>query len=154
VRGLDNRIYENYSNDLSHWSGWSEVPGEGLTISEPAATIYNNQLLLFVRGYDNRVYLNKFDGAGWSAVTDAVPGAGLTIAGPTALVDGNNGLRLFITAVDDGVWENDLAGNNWSGWFHVTDGALTPSGPMAVEGQYSPGVYLQAEDGQIFFCYF
>jgi hypothetical protein len=47
VRGLNNRIYENYCeypvdkvsacSNAASWSGWSEVPGNGITLSAPAA---------------------------------------------------------------------------------------------------------------------
>lgn len=156
VRGSNNRVYENDSNDLAHWSGWSEVEGDGLTISDPASIVHNNQLFLFVRSYDNRIYQNKLDGAGWLEV----PGNGLTVAGLSALVDyraPNGTLRLFMTGVDDGVWENDFTGNKWSGWAETTDGALTPSGPAAVGvGIYNdvPQIYGQTEDGRIFECGF
>jgi hypothetical protein len=37
------------------WSGWSEVPGNGLTPSAPTATRYAGNLSLFVRGTNNRI---------------------------------------------------------------------------------------------------
>jgi hypothetical protein len=159
VRGLNNRVYEIHANNpfQPNWSAWSEIEGEGLTISEPTAIVYNHQLFLFVRGYDNRIYLNKLDGAGWSEV----PGAGLTIGGISGLIDPslhfpNFTLRLFMTGVDHGVWENDLTGNSWSGWFEVSGGAFTPSGPAALDAGPLNGrafnIYVQTEDGRIVGC--
>ena len=40
------------------WSGWSEVPGNGLTLSGPATTHYNGRDYVFVRGTNNRIYVN------------------------------------------------------------------------------------------------
>jgi hypothetical protein len=42
----------------SAWTGWSQVPGNGFTLSGPGATVYQNKLFLFVRGTDNRIYQN------------------------------------------------------------------------------------------------
>ena len=59
VRGTDNRIYLNRLRGFL-WSGWSEVPGGGLTPSGPAATSYRSHIYLFVRGTDNAIYVNRF----------------------------------------------------------------------------------------------
>ena len=54
----------NTSNTLQQsakaasWTGWSEVPGNGLTLSGPATTVYKGTSFLFVRGTDNRIYQN------------------------------------------------------------------------------------------------
>ena len=47
VRGTDNKIYQNVLTN-THWSGWRQVPGNGLTLSRPGATVYQNRLYLFV----------------------------------------------------------------------------------------------------------
>ncbi|MDE2484955.1 MAG: hypothetical protein KGL32_06850 [candidate division NC10 bacterium] len=54
VQGIDNKIYENHH--VLDWSGWGEVPGDGLTLSGPAAVLDGGLVRLFVRGLDNRVY--------------------------------------------------------------------------------------------------
>jgi len=147
VRGLDDGIWENDLNS----AGWFPVPGGGLTISAPAAISYRNNLYLFVRGIDNRVYLNV-NGTSWSEV----PGGGLTLAGPSALVDSNGTvLKLFITGLDDGVWENDFNGTTWSGWSEISDHPLTPFTPAAVEAfSLAPELFLTTEDGKILECFF
>lgn len=49
VHGSDNHIYQNTYG--TQWSGWSEVPGSGLTLDSPAATVDSQgNVLLFVRG--------------------------------------------------------------------------------------------------------
>jgi hypothetical protein len=147
VRGLDDGIWENDLNSR----GWFPVPGGGLTISAPVAISYRSNLYLFVRAIDNRIYLNV-NGTSWSEV----PGGGLTLAGPSALVDNNgNILKLFVTGLDDGVWENDFNGTNWSGWSAISAHPLTPSTPAAVEAfSIAPELFLTTEDGKILECFF
>ena len=56
VRGTDRcRIYVN-TRTGSTWSGYSEVPGGGLTPSGPEAVLEGSQVQLFVRGVDDRIY--------------------------------------------------------------------------------------------------
>lgn len=40
------------------WSGWSQVPGNGFTLSGPATTFYNGNDYVFVRGSNDRIYTN------------------------------------------------------------------------------------------------
>jgi hypothetical protein len=157
---LDNRIYEN---DFvgGDWSGWSPVPGDMRTISEPTAISYASLLYLFIRGENNRIYMNTFNGATWSHWSEVPFPGGLTLAGPSALVHANT-LRLFITGLDDGIWENDFrrTGNNltdsfWSGWSEISNSPLTPSAPAAVEALgSSPELFYRSEDGRVFHCFF
>ncbi len=60
------------------WSGWSEVPGNGLTVSGPATTNYYGKNYVFVRGTNNHIYVNTLNGATWSGWSE-VPGHGLTL---------------------------------------------------------------------------
>ncbi|MDE2484941.1 MAG: hypothetical protein KGL32_06780 [candidate division NC10 bacterium] len=54
VRGVDNRIYlstrvKTQSDGI--WSGWSEVPGNGLTQAAPTAVVnLQGNIELFVQG--------------------------------------------------------------------------------------------------------
>jgi len=155
IRGLDNRIYTNILNNSNNtWGSWRNFFGEAFTISEPAAIVIPSPFFAayFMRGEDNRIYENNLNGSGWYEV----PGGGLTIAGPSVLRH-NGIIKLFITGTDDGIWENDFVGGNWSGWSEVLGGGFTPSGPAAVET--FPGtsfafseVYVSGEDGRIFEC--
>ena len=88
----------------------------------------------------------------WFEVTDG----GLTIAAPSALVDHNGTLlRLFITGPDNGIWENDYDGNNWSGWDKISGPPLTASAPAAVElSGVMPELFVKSEDGRIYECSF
>jgi hypothetical protein len=164
VRGLDDGIWENDLNGL----GWSLVPGL-LTISTPAGVfdVKSQKLKLFARGINNRIYVNDRALFGnWSGWYEVPPGGALTLAGPSGLID-NNTLKLFITGLDDGIFENDFSGGNWSGWSEislavkniipeVSDLAVTPSAPTAIElfGNVYPELYLRTEIGRIFECSF
>jgi hypothetical protein len=155
IRGTDDRIYENDLNG----GGWFEVFGGAFTISSPAAITYHNSLYLFHRGQNNRVYMSV-NGANWIEV----PGGGLTLAGPSALIDSNGTiLKLFVTGTDDGIYENDFDGGNWSGWSVISATvpasairpSVTPSAPSALEAfSIAPEVFFTTEDGQIMECFF
>jgi len=94
VRGTDNRIYENdFDPDVGSFTKWSEVFGDGLTLSAPAAVANEHGrfhfLKLFVRGLDNRLDENDFDSKagnfkGWSS--PEVLGNRLTLSAPAAVV--------------------------------------------------------------------
>jgi len=129
VQGINNRIYLNRFNGVS-WSGWSEVPGGGLTPSEPEAVVFKNALYLFVRGTNSRIYLNRFNGVSWSGWSE-VPGGGLTLSGPGAAVF-QNALYLAVQGTDNRIYDNLLVVSNWTGWMEVLGGGLIPSGPAAV----------------------
>jgi hypothetical protein len=168
VRGLDNGIWENDFNGRD-WSGWSVIPGGGLTLSRPAAVIDRGKLKLFVRVVGSGIAENDFNGSNWSGWS-AVPGGGLTIAGPSALEDrGTFGdlppvLRLFVTGLDDAVYENDFktvdSQEAWSGW-SKSQFTLTPSGPAGVKvfpnpGPFSgvPQLFARSEADTVLECFF
>jgi hypothetical protein len=85
------------------WSGWSEVPGGGLTTDAPAAVNYHHKHYLFVRGTDDHIYVNRYDGTwtGWSEV----PGGGLTLSAPEAAVYRDT-LRLYVRGTDSRIYVN------------------------------------------------
>jgi hypothetical protein len=100
VRGTNNRIYVNRTSNGTNWSGWSEVPGHGLTPSAPAAsTLYlssGNTLYLFVRGTNNKIYRNTFiNGTTWSGWSQ-VPGNGLTPDAPGAAAGATSATAGFV----------------------------------------------------------
>jgi len=88
------------------WSGWSEVPGSGLTPSGPGATVYQGKSFLFVRGTDNRIYQNLLTNNSWSGWSE-VPGGGLTPSNPGATVYQNR-LFLFVRGTDNRIYQNRL----------------------------------------------
>jgi hypothetical protein len=94
VRGTNNHLFVNRTSNGTMWSGWSEVPGHGLTPSAPAATTLflsaGNTLYLFVRGTDNKLYVNTFaNGTTWSGWSQ-VPGNMLTPDAPGAVAFATN----------------------------------------------------------------
>ena len=81
IGGANNRIYQN-SRSGDTWSGWSEVPGGGVTPNQPAAVLDSSRALrLYVQGTDNRLNVNTLSGSIWSGWSD-VPGGGESASGP------------------------------------------------------------------------
>src|SRR6266516_4870084 len=78
------------------WSVWSEVPGNGFTLSGPATTFYNGNDYEFLRGTNDHIYVNTLSGTTWSEV----PGHGLTPSAPGAVTFGTT-LHLFVRGTDN-----------------------------------------------------
>ena len=100
VQGADNGVYVNRFSGAS-WSGWSGVPGGGLTPSSPGAAVHGSTLYLLVRGGDNGVYRNILSGSGWGS-WKAVAG-GLTPSGPGAGAT-SQALYLVVRGIDSGLY--------------------------------------------------
>jgi len=96
----------NQSTKAAAWSGWSQVPGNGLTTAGPATTVYQGKTYLFVRGTDNRIYQNVLTNSSWSGWSQ-VYGNGLTPSGPAATVYQNK-LFLFVRGTDNAIYQNRL----------------------------------------------
>jgi hypothetical protein len=45
-----------------NWTGWSELPDDGLTKAEPAAVVFQDTLSVIVQGVDYCIYNNLFTG--------------------------------------------------------------------------------------------
>lgn len=117
------------------WSGWTELPGGGRTLSAPTAVV-GSALFLFVRGLNDGIWQNFLNTSGstWSGWNE-LPGGGRTPSSPAAFVTGFNGLLyVFVRGANDGVWVNVLNPftNNWSGWSELPGGGRTLSAPAAV----------------------
>ena len=99
------------------WSGWSQVPGNGLTPSGPAATLLafnlGNTLYLFIRGPDNKIYVNTFaNGTTWSGWSE-VPGNGFTpdVPGTSSFATSEFGagqVNLFVRGTNNRIYVNIL----------------------------------------------
>lgn len=123
ARGLDDRVYANWTSDFKTWSNWSEVAGGGKTNAAIAAAEFG-RLYLFVKGLDGHVYVNSMatDTAnktwtGWSEV----PGGGITDTALAATRYGSTTvprLHLFAKGTGEGnPWVNSTTdGKNWTGW--------------------------------------
>jgi hypothetical protein len=117
------------SNPTQVWSGWSEVPGNGFTLSAPATASYNGKDYAFVRGTNNGIYVNSFNGTTWSSWSP-VPGNGSTLSGPTAAIYGSN-LDLFVRGTNNGIYVSTFNGTTWSGWSPVPGNGSTFLAPTA-----------------------
>jgi hypothetical protein len=114
------------------WSGWSEVPGNGFTLSGPATTFYNGNDHVFVRGTNNRIYANTLSGTTWSGWSE-VPGNGLTPSAPAATTIKST-LYLFVRGTDNKIYTNTFNGASWSGWSQVPGNGFTIDTPAALGG--------------------
>ena len=103
--GTDSGLYVNWLLPNFQWTGWGAVPGNGFTPSAPAATVFQDNLALFVRGADSGLYVNwllpNFQWTGWGAV----PGGGATPSTPAATVFDDD-LALFVQGEDNQVYVN------------------------------------------------
>jgi hypothetical protein len=122
VRGLDDAIYENYTDDNvdssgdSTWSGWREIPGGGRTASGPATIAVDLSPappVVIVRGLDGGIYYD-LRGPPRRGVPSwrEIPGGGRTPSAP-AVADVPLGLGrgharryVFIRGVDNLIYYN------------------------------------------------
>jgi hypothetical protein len=131
-----------------------ELPGGGKSPSAPAAVsgVLSDEsaiLEVFIRGNNNRVFVNALipGPQGWFEVP---PGGGLTISEPAAVIH-NGVLKLFVRAVDNGIWENQFtAGTGWSGWHPVEGEGQTLSGPTAVVHNNTLKLFIRGLNNGIF----
>ena len=112
------------------WTGWSEVPGNGFTLSGPATTFYQGKNYVSVRGTNNHIYVNSFNGTTWSGWSEVL-GHGLTPSAPRAVAFGTT-LSLFVRGTDNKIYANTLNGTTWSGWSLVPGNGSTFDTPNAV----------------------
>jgi alpha-galactosidase len=110
--GADGQIWTRSAS-----SGWSSIgTPSGLSIyGRPTTATAGSTTYVVVRANDDSVYLDTLDAASgtWSGWT----GLGGTISDSPTLLATPGGLRLFARASDYTLWENDLTGTAWSGWF-------------------------------------
>lgn len=133
VRGTDGRIYINSLTGAA-WSGWSEVPGGGLTTHGPAAT-YSGNVFLYVRGVGGGIYENSRDlvSGNWGSWAE-VPGGGYATAAPGVATGHPTGIVLGVRGLGAGIYQN-LLGPGGSGLWSELPGsgsAAATAGPAVV----------------------
>lgn len=137
------------------WSGWSQVPGNGLTTAGPATTVYQGKTYLFVRGTNQRIYQNVLTNSSWSGWSE-VYGNGLTPSNPGVTVYQNK-LYLFVQGTDfvpgtggSRIYQNVRDSSRWSGWSQVSGNGLTPSGPAATAYGTKLYLFVRGTDNRIY----
>ena len=165
VRSASNRIYYNRSvgvssvgggYNFSTWTGWSEIPGGGLTPSAPAIRFVRWGVSVFVRGTDNGIYENTLNTnfTGWSGWGE-IPGGGRTTAGPAAAGWYGGGVPvwtyLVVQGTDGRIYDNTRSypGGSWTGWREIPGGGSTPSAPAAFSTPWNV-VYVRGTDNKIY----
>ncbi len=129
------------------WSGWSEVSGNGFTVSGPATSFYLNEYA-FVRGTNNRIYMNTLNGTTWIGWRE-VPGHGLTLSTPAAVSSVAN-LKLFVRGTDNKIYVNTLDLTTWSGWREVPGHGSTFDTPGAVIYSGTLKLFVRGTDNQLY----
>ncbi len=107
VRGTDDRIYDNLLTSVG-WTGWAAVPGNMLTPSGPAATVFNGELWYVVRGADDRIYRNLLPAVAasdWTGWVEVLLGGGFTPSEPGAAATAST-LYLVVRGEDNGIYLN------------------------------------------------
>lgn len=121
------------------WTGWSALPGAGVSDTPPEAVSVGNRIYVFAVSGQHAIVnaKNLLDGTwtGWSEV----PGAGRTDRGLASVVFGSS-LYLFAKGVvDKRIYVNimGLQGSSWGGWQLVPGGATTdqPLSAAAARGK-------------------
>ena len=102
-------VVPDYAAAQVQWTGWSEVPGGGLTRDAPAAVAYGDRLYLIVRGTNDHIFVNRLDGTTWTGWSE-VPGGGLTLSGPAAAVYRDR-LYLIVRGTNDHIFVNRYDGS-------------------------------------------
>lgn len=144
VRGIDGRIYqERFTPSTGVVSNWTEIPGDGRTVSGPAVVAYGDPLTgggfdYFVTGANNRVWVNRYSSfftlsgseeswSGWSEIPGGIQANG----GPTAVIfEGQT--HVFVRGYDDHVYENVDSASGWRGWVEVQGNGRMLDKPGAV----------------------
>lgn len=114
VRGPGNKIFANYSLP-DGWSGWQEVPGGGLTGSNPAAAwgFQPNRLDVFVTGLAGGLYQQTYSNGrwnGWHRVDSELPSTARLAAAARP------GRVIVYAAVEGAVVYKQYVGE-WRGYF-------------------------------------
>src|SRR6516165_6579293 len=146
IRGGDNHIYWNQATHTG-FSGWSQVPGDGATDSEPAAVYFNNLLRLFVRGTDYHIYENDYNGTSWSGWFTIGVGNWQTLSGP-AVFEANGDRIVLVRGLDNQIYQTNGSSN---GWLHIPGGS-TISEPTGIykSGEPSWHAFIRGGDNRIF----
>jgi hypothetical protein len=138
VRGTDGRIYIN-TMAANAWSGWTEVPGGGITTNGPAATGFGYSYV-YVRGVGGGIFQNTHaaDTGNWSGWVE-LPGAGYSTAAP-GVAAGHTYNLVAIRGLGSGLFQT-RPGQGANQWTEVPGNgrATATAGPAAVA--YSGGFY-------------
>jgi hypothetical protein len=150
VRGTDGRIYIN-TLAREAWSGWTEVPGGGITTDGPAATGFGYSYV-YVRGVGGGIFINTHaaDTGGWSGWTE-LPGAGFSTAAP-AVAAGHIYNQVVIRALEGKVFQTRTGQGATNMWTEVPGNgrATATAGPSLIAYQGGFYTFVTGPDDRIF----
>jgi hypothetical protein len=150
VRGTDGAIYIN-KLAAGAWSGWTPVPGGGITTHGPAATAFGN-VWLYVRGVGGGIFENfqALDTGAWAGWTE-VPGAGYSTAAP-GVAAGHINNHLVVRGLGSIIYQNLTGQGSPNQWTEVPGGgrAAATAGPAVVSYNGAYHVFLTGPGDRVF----
>jgi hypothetical protein len=150
VRGTDGRIYIN-TLAASAWSGWTEVPGGGITTDGPAATGFGYSYV-YVRGVGGGIFENihAADTGAWSGWTE-LPGNGFSTAAP-AVAAGHIYNALAIRALEGRIWQTRTGQGGTGQWTEVPGNgrATATAAPTLVAYNGGFHTFVTGPDDRVF----
>jgi hypothetical protein len=124
-KGLDKKIYFNFSDEYGKFNTPNAGPGfkltDGFTDDSPALAFFNNRLYLAVKGLNNVIYIRYvtgyYNGGTWSS-WQSVPGATQNSPALTVVdTGGNPRLYMAVRGMNNNVYVNSMNTNGvWGGW--------------------------------------
>lgn len=141
-----------------------EFPGGAPVASEPAATLFGDQIFVVVRGLDGRIYQMIFTPrTGTVSDWTEIPGGGRTVSGPAVVAYGSpftdGGIDYYVTGANNRVYVNKYNSNYisgfgsfgepWSGWSEIPGDIHANGGPTAVIFEGQTHVFVRGYDDHI-----
>lgn len=157
VTGMDDTLWQKYWDN--GWSNWIQVDPtfEIHSSSSPVAVSANpSHRGIFARNRKNMmVYHKKYDGQWhpWENLGGTLKGKmGVGDAGAVSIQEGVT--DVYVTGLDDMLWQKYYANGTWSDWFQVDSTMKLASSPVAVSANPSHrAVYARGKDGAVYHKY-
>ena len=116
VRGGDNALYFQHSNDGVNWSGFTRAGGyitsAPYAVADTAGVSGAVGVYVFVRGGDNALYVGRLVGGVWQGFQ---PLGGALTSFPVATTT-SSGLWVGVRGGDAGLYARHLSAGAWSPW--------------------------------------
>ena len=148
VRGMDNRLWQNYWY-REHWSGFFSHNDEFILGSSPVVdSMGPGHIHVFARGQDGQLWQKWWtDSEGFH---DWVPLGGQIIGAPGVRSRRPDTCDVFVQGMDNRLWQNYWYRDHWSGFFPHNDGFILGSSPVVDSmGPSHIHVFARGQDGQL-----
>jgi hypothetical protein len=150
VRGTFNGIHINHFRFVTGgWSGWSEIPGGGRTLSGPAVETQPNRAIVVVRGTNDGVYMNILNGSTWTGWGE-IAGGIRTPNAPAIAIGPNNTLHVAIRTSTNRIYYNRFNFSSWIGWREIPGGGQALSSPAITTTRAGVSVFVRGTNDGIY----